>query len=344
VQLGDGDGARRLLATIPAEHDIVASDPMTVALLADLAVVLADRAWAERLVVAAEKHAGRFLSWGLFGMVWEGPASLWLGGLLATVQRWDEAVDLLEEAFAETERAGARPACVRAGELLAAALIGRAGPDDEARAAALLEASAGEARALGMAHPLARIEAARSTLAPPPHRPDALSFSLSREGELWAIACCGRTLRLRHSRGLELLERLLASPGCELHVLDLVGGGEPIDSGDAGELLDGKAKQAYRRRVTELEEELAEARAWADAGRVARLSAELDFLSDELARGLGLGGRPRHAGGAVERARVNVQKRLKGVIRKIAEGLPELGAHLEKEVRTGTYVSYRRPA
>ena len=46
------------------------------------------------------------------------------------------------------------------------------------------------------------------------------------------------------------------------------------------------------------------------------------------------------AAGASERARVNVQRRLKDAIARIAEADPVLGAFLGKAVRTGTYCRF----
>jgi hypothetical protein len=43
----------------------------------------------------------------------------------------------------------------------------------------------------------------------------------------------------------------------------------------------------------------------------------------------------------VERARVNVQRRLKDAIRRIGEQDPGLGRYLEATVRTGTYCVYQ---
>ena len=42
-----------------------------------------------------------------------------------------------------------------------------------------------------------------------------------REGEYWTLAFNGEVARLRASRGLLLLSRLIGRPGRELHVLDL---------------------------------------------------------------------------------------------------------------------------
>jgi hypothetical protein len=71
----------------------------------------------------------------------------------------------------------------------------------------------------------------------------------------------GHTVRVRDLKGMRYLAQLLADPGREYHVLDLVTGetghGAQLDSnhagnlprsafGDAGEILDARAKDAYR--------------------------------------------------------------------------------------------------
>jgi hypothetical protein len=64
-------------------------------------------------------------------------------------------------------------------------------------------------------------------------------------------------------------------------------------------------------------------------------------LSAELSRAYGLGGRARRAGSNVERARVNVQRRLKHAIDRIAGECPAAGRHLNWAIRTGSFCSYR---
>jgi hypothetical protein len=148
---------------------------------------------------------------------------------------------------------------------------------------------------------------------------------------------------------VQMLAELVANPGREFHVLVLsaagVGAGgdaaEVIDRGDAGELLDAEAIAEYRGRVEELDEEIAEAEAWGDAARAARARDEREAIGRELAQGVGLGGRARRAGGAAERARTNVQRRLRGAIKKIGESIPTAGAYLDRTIRTGTYCSYQ---
>jgi len=96
----------------------------------------------------------------------------------------------------------------------------------------------------------------------------------------------------------------------------------------------------YRRIADDLREQIEEAESWGDASRAERLRHELEQIATELARGLGLGGRQRRAGAAVERARINVQRRLREAIRRIGEQDAKLGRYLDRSVRTGTFCAY----
>lgn len=178
---------------------------------------------------------------------------------------------------------------------------------------------------------------------------------IRREGEIWAIQWGERTIRLNHSKGLEDLSKLLLHPGTEFHVLELaVDGSAPDGSGpqaaaeglhtagdDAGAVLDPQAKQSYRQRLRDLEEELAEAESFNDPERTERARAEMDFIARELATAVGLGGKDRMAVSNLERARVLVTKRIRRSIDKIAAEDPVLGRHLHDSVKTGTYCVYR---
>jgi tetratricopeptide (TPR) repeat protein len=176
-----------------------------------------------------------------------------------------------------------------------------------------------------------------------------------REGDYWSVSFEGHTVRLRDRKGMRYLVRLLADPGREYHVLDLVaaetGSGAQPDSGqaaglrrsvlgDAGQGLDAQAKDAYRRRLAEIDDDLEQARAIGDAQRAAQADAERDFLVRELARAFGLGGRARPAASASERARAAVTRAVRQAMTRIAEHHPQLGQHLRWTIRTGTYCAY----
>ena len=165
----------------------------------------------------------------------------------------------------------------------------------------------------------------------------------------------GHTVRVRDLKGMRYLARLLADPGREYHVLDLVaaetGRAAQVDSGqaadlprsalgDAGEILDARAKDAYRRRLAEIDDDIEQARATGDAERAAQADAERDFLVRELARAFGLSGRDRRAASASERARAGVTRAIRQAIARIGEHHPQLGEHLSRTIRTGTYCAY----
>src|SRR5215210_3525138 len=163
-----------------------------------------------------------------------------------------------------------------------------------------------------------------------------------REGDYWLLVFEGRTERVRDLKGIRYLAQLLAHPGREFHVLDLVAAetGQQMPLGDAGEMLDERAKSAYRRRLAEIEDDIEQARALADEEREAQSEAERDFLVHELARAVGLGGRDRRASSDAERARSGVTRAVRHGIARIGEHHPQLGEHLSRSVRTGTYCAY----
>ena len=165
--------------------------------------------------------------------------------------------------------------------------------------------------------------------------------TLELDGERWRLSHRGRSVLLRDTKGVRTLASLLRAAGREVHVLDIDGlDSSEVDRGDAGELLDETARRQYRERLRDLEAGIEEARDRNDLGRSERLQAELDFLRQELSRAVGLGGRLRRAGSSTERARVNVQRRLRDVVRRVSDQDATLGAHLRRRLRTGTFCSF----
>ena len=189
----------------------------------------------------------------------------------------------------------------------------------------------------------------------PDAQPAASLNIFRREGDYWTVIFEAQTVHVRDLKGMRYLARLLADPGREFHVLDLVaaetGSGAPVDRspvgplppsalGDAGAMLDGRAKDAYRRRLAEIEDDSAQALAIGDDERAAQADAERDFLVQELARAVGLGGRDRRAASASERARVAVTRAIRQAITRVADHHPPLGKHLNHAIRTGAYCAY----
>lgn len=205
------------------------------------------------------------------------------------------------------------------------------------------------AEALGAAPVLAELDrdeqrAGAPVAGPAPAAAPERPAVLCREGDYWRIAFAGEPFLLKDAKGLRHLARLLDQPDTPLHVLDLGAGTvarEERGDDDAGPVLDAQAKAQYRRRVTELEEEIEEADAFHDVERASRAREELAFLATELRAAVGLGGRDRRAASSAERARVNVTRQIRSAIERIAAHDDALGRHLESAVRTGTFCVYR---
>jgi hypothetical protein len=168
------------------------------------------------------------------------------------------------------------------------------------------------------------------------HEPEA------RDGELWRVRYRNASTHLRDAKGLTDLRTLLGRPGTDVHVLELAGARHA--ERDSGTLLDLTARTAYRRRLAELDHDLATARADHDIGRTHHLDSQRTALLAELRRAAGLAGRPRPLGASTtERARKTVTSRLREAIHRIEAVLPELGAHLNRSVITGTTCRYEPP-
>jgi hypothetical protein len=350
----DVEGARRALARLPPQSFVWGADIAIPTLLAMSVALVGDRERAAWLFEKLRPFARTFMSSGMSGYTWIGAGAYYLGLLAASLERWDEADAFFAEALELVEPVGARPAVARVRYDRARALLARARAEDRAQAEALLDEARREAEALGMSGLLALITRLRGAggARPAARAPAATTnapVTLRREGEYWTVEWSGAPVRLRDSRGLQILATLVASPGRDFHALDLaspVASGAPAgegagDAGDAGELLDDEARAAYRDRIDELRETIAEAESFGDAGRRSRAQAELDALTAELARAVGLGGRARRAGSAAERARVAVQRRLKDALARIEEAAPDLGHHLARTIYTGAFCAYR---
>ena len=269
----------------------------------------------------------------------------------AAVQLWSEVGAPYETALArvglaQAHRAEGSEEHARLEFQAARSLFERVGAVRQAAQAARACSDAGSSGARG-AEPRAQVSRATGPLAE--------GNVLRREGDYWSVTFEGRTIRLRDLKGLRHLARLLAEPGKRFHVLDMVAAApnglrdaslgaearrELASTSDAGELLDAQAKEAYRRRLSEIEEDIAEATATGDTERVVRADAEREFLIRELSRAIGLGGRDRRAGSAPERARASVTRAIRQAMARIREHDPALGEHLARAIRTGTYCVY----
>ena len=280
-----------------------------------------------------------------------GSVDRYLGLLADTMGNTDDAERHLEAAIAANERMGAWPWAAHTGHDLARVLSRRARPGDRERADALDRAALATARRLGMTALEAAIRGGRG---PTQDESASSRATFRREGEYWTIRFEGDPFRVRDTKGMRYLARLLAEAGRELHALDLAGadqtggnGARPEAGemgsdafGDIGPVLDAEARAAYQGRLAELREERDGATAWNDQERAARADAEIDALTRQLAAAVGLGGRERLASSPAERARLSVTRAIRGALARIEEQSPDLGGHFNATIRTGTFCSY----
>jgi tetratricopeptide (TPR) repeat protein len=359
LQLGDERASRPIyeelaadrFASLPRDNEWI----FALTLLAPLSILHKDVERAsilyELLLPFADRHAVGHPE-GTTGSV-----SRALGILAAGLSRFDDAEKHFAFAIEHNDRMGARLWTADAQVRFARMLLTRDAPGDRERAEMVLSDALRTSQSLD----LVRLEAEILELRPGILDVDAqaavltqTSATFRREGEYWSMAFDGDAFRLRDSKGLRYLSVLLAAPGREIHSLELVSAVEGYappqmpsgtelrpGAGDAGQILDARAKAEYAHRLPELESELAEAEEWHDPERASRLRQEIDFLASELGAAVGLGGRDRRAASDAERARVNVTRAIRATMERIAAHSASLSRHLAATVRTGTFCSYQ---
>jgi len=320
---GDARTATRCLVELESLREPLSNTyrPMLMRLRAQVAALTGEVARCEAVWAELTPFAGTWLV-SMYGCDISGPVVLWLARVAAALGWWQEAIEHFTAARDAADLLGARPWSVEARAGLAAALAASGSPSD-----VLAREVAREAAELGLRH------LTSSTV-------DSLPRNEFRfTGETWTLSMDGRTVHLPDSKGLRDLHVLLKAPGNEVRAVRLL---DPTGSavvGMAGDnLLDDKAKAAYRHRLSELDSAIDEASLRGDD--VAKYDRERAALLTELRSASGLGGRTRRLGDEAERARKTVTARIRDTLRKLDARHPELAAHLRAAVATGTTCSY----
>jgi predicted ATPase len=203
---------------------------------------------------------------------------------------------------------------------------------------------------------LTRAEALDAARAAVTERAEAVSAatwvgnSFLKEGEFWSLAYAGTVTRVKDSKGVRDVAKLIAASGQSIAAVDLVGAGHERSEAsaarglrtesDVGEVLDAEARAQYRTRLVELDEAISDADKCNDPHRASRARDERTFLLAELGAAVGLAGRPRLALDPAERARKAVTWRVRDSINHIEAAHPALGRHLRHAVRTGSFCVY----
>lgn len=166
-----------------------------------------------------------------------------------------------------------------------------------------------------------------------------------RQGEYWLVVYNGVPKYVRHSQGMSYITLLLQAPGEEIHAAALrhlvLGDGNEADMGSAGKVADKKTIKEYKAEINEMDEDLAEARANNDAGRVELLTEKLEVLCAEVGRATGLQDKLREASSDQERARKSVTAAIKRALEAIRKEHKPLWLHLRTYLDTGNFLCYR---
>ncbi|MGW4528308.1 hypothetical protein [Amycolatopsis sp. NPDC004378] len=242
-----------------------------------------------------------------FGAVCLGSVEHVLGMAAATSGDLDAAAGHLRTAVRRNLALGHWPAVVLSRLAHARVLALRADPADVPATREEHEAAVRDADALGM---------------PTPGAPPRVSMTSTRGG--WRIELGPHVVIVPGCIGLRHLATLTANPGREVAALGLAGA-ETVPEADHP-VLDATAVRQYRHRLAQL----------GDAP-----TAEREWLTAELARATGLGGRARQFPGNAERARIAVGKAIRRALTRVTEADPTIGAHLRGTVHTGRWCWYR---
>lgn len=163
------------------------------------------------------------------------------------------------------------------------------------------------------------------------------TFQFERKGDLWQLIYEGQGGFLPEVKGFYDIARLIEQPHTPIHCGELMGG-ILIEEGDV--VLDDAARESYRSRIVELEQEITRAQDEGDLGETEKLHTEYDQLVDYLTKNLGLRGKSRKTGGSIDKARSAVTWRIRKGISRIEKANPHLGRHLNASIKTGTMCTY----
>jgi hypothetical protein len=176
---------------------------------------------------------------------------------------------------------------------------------------------------------------------PGPAAMGALRLSPTGDG-FWLVGTADQSVPIKALKGYAYLRELLGRPGIPVAAIDLVtSGAGTVEQRGVGPALDAAALASYRKRLNDLDADIAEAEEWSDTARRESLEAERDALVGELLAATGLGGRERAAGSSRERARVAATKALTTAIDRIAAVDESVGRHLQRTIQTGSSCVYQ---
>jgi len=165
-----------------------------------------------------------------------------------------------------------------------------------------------------------------------------------KQGKRWLVVYDGDPKGVDHMMGMDYIRLLLQSPGQEIHASTLrsavAGEEDPLPLDSAGEMLDPRALREYNKRISEIDEDLAQLAGGGDFARIESLTEEREALLDEVGRATGLRG-TRDAGSNRERHRQAVSRAIHRALLAIKAEHEALWQHLQNSLTIGEFLAYR---
>ena len=301
--------------------------------LVELAAALRDRETARAAYDVLLPFADLPLMGSLVAVVCFGSTHRLLALAATTFGDHDRAVEHLSAAVTFSERIRHRPAAIRARAELGLACVERGRRDDGVRGYRLVQESIAAAEESGMGQLALSWRAALSGNHHRALTPPMATLAPAAQSGYWRVAYGDRVATLAERVGLRYLANLVAVPGQPVPALSLVADGVAVGARSTGQrVVDDRTLRALRTRVTEL-------RGRSDLGEEEQ--EELERVTRELGRVLGLGGRSRAFSDVAERARTAVRKAIARAIEEITIADPAIGQHFAASVTTGASCCYR---
>jgi hypothetical protein len=339
---------------------------LAMTLLAEVCAFLGDRARAAVLYEQLLPFANQNVT-AVPGLTCIGSTAYQLGLLAAALERPADAVAHFTTAARRNLEMGGLPYAAHVQRAHAALLVQRleagAADADASQAAALLAACDDLYARLGIATYGAQTKALAARLADSRRRPIATMPAAAapcvwrRQRKSWEVRFQGQRAQFRTLRGLGMIAYLIRNAPRAVHVAELE---SECGTGDAPapaagqssralqadglvarralletRMLDARALASFRERLRDIAEQLGEAEANSDLGRLERLREE----RAQLAKAIRDARRPVPAD---DRVRKRVLRNIrKTALPIIAAKFPDLAAHLSRCLRTGWHCRYQ---
>lgn len=168
-------------------------------------------------------------------------------------------------------------------------------------------------------------------------------FVFRRLGQIWVLKFEGEMKLMQDARGLFYVARLLAEPDRDVwcaHLLAAAVGIDPrITLGSSGPASDSPTMRKCKENLDDLREELDTAKASDDEGRIARIESDMQKITTQIARSMGLGGKIREITD-VDKVRKSVSMAVSRAVESIRDEHQVLGKHLLSFLSSGTVFRY----